>query len=228
MPDAALTWAFVDESGDIGYAPTSSRYLIVAAVLTSRPELLRKAAAKTRKSLGKRLRDIPELKAQRTPRKVVLRLLSRVIELEVEIVAVVVDKSAFRQAALSEDLYRFACAELVAHCTNYHSKLKLICDRRYTNPQLRSQLEYYVLERLKRASATREVAIEMAHLDSAQDGGLQVADAIAWGIAQRYERGDSEFYDLIRRRVHAGLLINKSKNGLPLEADSHRFTMKTA
>lgn len=222
MPDAALTWAFVDESGDVGSAPASSRYLIIAAVLTTQPEWLRKAVFKTRKSLGKRLQDIPEFKAQRTPRKIVLRLLSHVAALDVEIVAAVVEKSAIQRMTFSEDLYRFACAELVAHCYWHHPRLKLVCDRRYTNPQLRGQLEQHVLERLTATLATGEGVIEIVHLDSAQEAGLQVADAIAWGLAQRYEHGDAEFYERIQRIMGAELLVRQSKNGLSLEADSHR------
>lgn len=62
-------WAFGDETGDVGQAPGSSRYLIVAIVLTRDPRSLRKAVVKTRKHLRKKLRSIPELKAKRTPKK---------------------------------------------------------------------------------------------------------------------------------------------------------------
>jgi hypothetical protein len=81
-------WAFADETGDVG----SSRYLIVAVVLTRNPRLLRKTVAKTRKHLRKKLKSVPELKAKRTPKKVVTRFLRYIAELDVEIVTVVLDK----------------------------------------------------------------------------------------------------------------------------------------
>lgn len=78
------------------------------------------------------------------------------------------------------------------------------------------------MERLTATLATGEGVIEIVHLDSAQEAGLQVADAIAWGLAQRYEHGDSVFYERIQRIMGAELLVRQSKNGLSLEADSHR------
>jgi len=53
-------WAFADETGDVGRALGSSRYLIVAIVLTRNPRSLRKTVTKTRKHLRKKLKSIPE------------------------------------------------------------------------------------------------------------------------------------------------------------------------
>lgn len=69
-------WAFTDETGDVGRAAGSSRYLIVTVVLTRDPRLLGRTVTKTRKHLRKKLRGVPELKARTRPNAVRAAFLS--------------------------------------------------------------------------------------------------------------------------------------------------------
>ncbi len=195
-------WAFADETGDVGRAPGSSRYLIVAIVLTRNPWPLRKAVTKTRKHLRKKLRNVPELKAWHTPKKVVARLLRYIAELDVEIVAVVLDKHTASVHPESEDRYRLTCAEAVWHCVERYTWLKLAIDRRYTNEILRDKLEQSIFVRAASASERTTVGlIRIEHLDSTQEKGIQAADAVVWSLGQKYERGDDELYNIIKDKI---------------------------
>jgi len=105
----------LDEAGDAGWAESASRYLIVTVVLTDNLHRLGKLATRARKRLGKRLKDIPELKARHTPRKIVARLLADVAASDVEIVAVILDKWQSSRPDDPEDWYRQACARAFSH-----------------------------------------------------------------------------------------------------------------
>lgn len=80
---------FGDEAGDVGRAEGSARHLVIAIVLTDDPQPLRRIVAQVRKGLGKKLKQIPELKAYHTPETVVERLLRKLAQQDVEILAVV-------------------------------------------------------------------------------------------------------------------------------------------
>ena len=203
------TWAFADETGDVGRASDSSRYLIVAIVLTRNPRQLRKTVVKTRKHLQKKLRNIPELKAKRTPQKVVARFLRYVADLDIEIVAVVLDKHSVPAHADPEDRYRQVCAEAVRHCVERHTWLKLAIDRRYTNENLRDKLEQSILAGAVTSEGTGVRMIQIEHSDSAQDKGVQVADAIVWSLGQKYERGDNELYKIIEDKIIVEKVLRK-------------------
>ncbi len=177
-------WGFADETGDVGRARGSSRYLIVAIVLTRHPDPLRKAVVKTRKYLGKKLRNVPDLKAKRSPKKVTARFLQYIAELDVEIVAVVLDKQIFPAHFDPEEWYRLVCAEAVRHCIERHEWLKLTLDRRYTTYKLRSRLSDSIFIQATKASgeATRHL-FSIEHGDSVQEKGVQAAEMLwsgAW------------------------------------------------
>ena len=203
-------WAFADETGDVGRAPGSSRYLIVAIVLTRNPRLLRKTVTKTRKHLRKKLKNIPELKAKRTPKKIVARFLRYIAELDVEIVAVVLDKHTASVRLDAEDWYRQTCAEAIRHCVERYTWLKLAADRRYTNQNLRDRLEQSILVRAGSASERTTLGlIRVEQSDSVQEKGIQAADAVVWSLGQKYERGDDELYNIIKDKIIVEEVLRK-------------------
>jgi len=180
-------WAFADETGDVGRVFGSSRYLIVAVILTRNPRSLRKTVTKTRKHLRKKLKSIPELKAKRTPKKIVARFLRYIAELDIEIVAVILDKHTAPTYPEPEEWYRLVCAEAVRHCLEQYAWLKLAVDRRYTNENLRDRLEQSILVGAASTSERTTVGlIRIEHSDSVQEKGIQAADAVVWSLGQKY------------------------------------------
>lgn len=195
---------FLDEAGDVGWSKGSSSYLIVAVVISNAHQL-RRAVARTRKSLDKRLKDLPELKAWHTPKKVVAKLLGYVAALDVEIVAVILDKGAAKRPADPEDWYRQVCAQAVRRCLERYPVFSLAVDKRYTNPRLRDRL---VVALINNAPAVSPVLV-IEHADSARERAIQAADAVAWSLFQKYERGDEELYEIIRERIVVEEVLEK-------------------
>jgi len=201
--EAQFVQSVFDETGDTGRGPRSSRHLVVAGIACSNLEPLRKTVARTRKSLGKELRDIPELKAWHTPPKLTAKFLARIAALDIEIYAAILDKRAAPAPADAEDWYRQVYAEVVRQAAARHARIVITMDKRYTNTALRDQLVQFILA----GAQTPGVSLSFVHADSQHEKALQAADAVAWSIFQKYEREDETFYNLIAEKISGEVLL---------------------
>jgi len=191
-----MKYGYLDEAGDVGRTEGASRHLIVAVVVAN-PEPLRKSVTRTRKSLGKKLKQIPEFKAKHTPKRITAKLLRRVVGAEAEIVAVILDKQQVTQPEDPEDWYRGLCAQVIQQCIARHPTLHLVVDQRYTNPTLRQRLVEAIVEGI----TPQHAIISFEHADSTQEKAIQVADAVAWALFQKYEWGDDDLYQIIEGKI---------------------------
>lgn len=90
-------------------------------------------------------------------------------------------------------------------------------DKRYTNPRLRDRL----IETITGGIGPSTVLV-LQQSESRQEKALQVADAVAWSIFQKYERGDMTLYDIVHEKIVLEEVVGQIKNWLTLGADSHR------
>ncbi len=191
-----MKYGYLDEAGDVGRTEGASRHLIVAVVVAN-PEPLRQAVTRTRKSLGKKLKQIPEFKAKHTPKRITAKLLRRVGGAEAEIVAVILDKQQVTQPEDPEDWYRGLCTQVIQQCLARHPTLHLVVDQRYTNPTLRQRL----VEAIVGGITQQHAIISLEHADSTQEKAIQVADAVAWALFQKYEWGNDDLYKIIEEKI---------------------------
>ena len=188
---------FLDEAGDVGYARGASNHFLTVVVVVGQPDPLRRAVARTRKSLGKRLRNIPELKAARGTVRIVEKLLQQANRTDFDAVAVIIDKRRFPRPQVLEDLYRYACSRVVREALIQFGALSLTLDKRYTNPELRRRLDFFLAHGIEDLGTT----LAINHEDSATEHALQVADAIAWSLLQKYEHQDERLWQVVKGRI---------------------------
>lgn len=192
-----MKYGFLDEAGDVGYARGASGHFLAVVIVVEQPERLRKVVTQTRKSLGKRLRSIPELKAARGHTRIVEKLLRRAAQIDFEAIAVIIDKRRFPRPEDLEDLYRYACTRVVRETLNYSGPLLLTMDKRYTSPEMRRNLDIVLAKGVEDLGTT----LVIEHTDSEAEYALQVADAVAWTLLQKYEHRDERLWQIIQRRV---------------------------
>jgi len=193
-----VKYGFLDESGDVEYSDRASRYLIVLLVLVSHPGRLRKAILRTRKALGKRVRDIPELKAAGGDPRLVQKVLRHAADTGFEAVAVVLDKKRSPQPMDPEGLYRYACVQTVQGALEQHGPLSLTLDRRYKTAGPR---QHALEQALRSCAAETGTPLDVQQEDSRREPALQVADAVCWALFQKYERREERFWQQIQERV---------------------------
>ncbi len=191
-----MAYAFLDESGDetpFGGQP----FLVVAVLITEQPRGIELAVTRARRKYGASLAS-GEMKADASPRAVTNWLLAALAATPIEIVAVVIDKTAIvRPPADPRTIYRVAVAEAVRRAVERCPQLDLYLDKRYTSPRLRQLLEEAIRVRL--AGSAADVSIR--HVDSIASKGLQAVDYVAWALFQKYARGASEYYEIIAERI---------------------------
>lgn len=160
---------------------------------------------------------IPELKAFHTPDIVIERLLRKLVQQDVEIVAVVWRKDSLIHPTDHEEGYRQVCRLAIERCLERYPQLSLTLDKRYTDPWLRDRLIEVIT-----SGISPQAVLVLQQAESRQEKALQIADAVAWSIFQKYERGNETFYAILGERLIHEEVVQETKNWLSLGADSHR------
>jgi len=190
-------YGYLDESGDI--APFSgSHHLIVAVLITKNPRPIELHIKRTRNSLGRKA-GLDELKATDVETRVSERLLKSIVDEDIAIFSVIVNKQAIlRPPADPEDIYRETVTRVISHAVARYPRLELWLDKRYTKPSLRNLLEKTIREGI--ALLPQQVVL-IHQEDSRRIQGLQAVDHIAWAIYQKYEHGDEGLCQLFADKL---------------------------
>jgi len=192
MPDL-MHYAFVDESGST--APTETSHLLVVAVLgTEEPISIRRVIHRFQKKLNTSL-PAGEIKAGKLEPAKIKKVLGKLAQSPIQIVAVIVDPYILNHPPSDpEDIYRWAVSRAVYHMVERYPSVEIILDRRYTKESLRFELEKSIRQSLTGISGQY---VLIRHDDSSERKELQAVDFIAWAFFQKYEKNDSQYYDLI-------------------------------
>jgi len=203
LSDPLIVHSAFDEAGDTGKRPGSSRHLVVAGIVSTDMQSVRRIVLRTRKSMGKKRRQIPELKAWHTPPGLTAKLLNRLSKLEIEIYAAILDKRSAKSEADPEEWYRTLYAESIRQALSYRSRLIVTMDKHYTNAALRDRLVSTIVARAQSPGTT----LSFVMTDSRNETMLQAVDAVAWSIFQKYEREEEMFYKLIEGKIRGEIKL---------------------
>jgi len=202
MKSAWLKYAYIDESGDLGKHGT--RYFTIVGVIVDNPKILARIPKRIRqRKLKKSLRDLPELKANRSPPELRKLVLKKVQAARCEILAIVVDKSKIYDYLFEakDKLYNYLCGQLVKRIPMEKGKLILVIDKKHGNTILREDFDKYI-----RKVAPASLKVEIHHVPSYASNELQVADFVAWSINRKFCIGDEEYSKIVE-----GKIVNKNK-----------------
>lgn len=198
MVEQSLVVAYIDESGNL--PDPGDRYVAFAAIVTSNPRRLRRVV-KQLSHKGKKVRlrrqsghEIKWWNAFDSTRKKVLDLLAGQ---DAHIFWLVVDKEGQGVPDTPEN-YGLMFCELMQECLAYYPDLEMLADVHFNTRAQRDAFDRFVLSRLGLS--------KLAHVDSQQDGIIQLADFVAGAVRCQFE-GRSEFVDLIERRIVAGKVV---------------------
>ena len=202
-----MHYAFMDESGTVGIE-TGTHFLIVAVICGNQARDIEIPLQRAQKKFGTSLAS-GEMKASSSREAVILRLLGELAKEDIEIVAVVVNQKVIgRPPKDGEEIYRKAVSRAVYHLVERWPRIQICLDQRYTNDQLRFELERRIREGI--VDLPQKVVL-IRQLSSQGQRGLQAADFIAWAFFQKYERGDCRFYDVLATKiVQEELIIQKT------------------
>lgn len=197
MNDAILHYAFIDESGTVGF-PGGTHFLVIGVLVTENPREVERPIRRALKKYGPSLVS-GEVKAADFEEKAVFRLLKEIAEEKVEIAATIVDQRAIQHPPKDrEDIYRQSVARTVRRLVGRYPHVQVVLDKRYTRNTMRDKLEDAIRAELEDLPRQR-VLIRQENSNDRKE--LQAVDAIAWAFFQKYEREDDRFYNLISLRI---------------------------
>lgn len=201
-----MAYIFLDESGDLGFKKSSSRWFVFAAAIVPDFHTLEKIAKKVWKSLKHKYKLAGELHAYSEndiTRLRVMKSLGNVPELKIAYIALEKNKKPSLKQKDKNLLYQELAHKLIGHLiteslipTNEYAHI--VFDRIGMKEKLR---ENFItgIDKLfgKRSSKSFEIKFEPSH----HSKSIQMVDFIAWSIFRKYESDDDSFYSQIAKCI---------------------------
>ena len=208
-----MWWLYLDESGDLGFDFVNAKpsgFFTVCILATSNRETNKRFRYAVRKTLKRKLnhgrktkRIAEELKATHTSLAVKEYALGQLDGHHFGVYAMTLNKKRLfsRLAENRERTYNYI-ARLVTDQIPFEKVtdgIHLIIDKS-KGPRRIWEFNKYLRDQLE-GRIPLSVPLHIEHTDSKDSEGVQLADLFAWGIFQKYERGNTSWYDAFSDKV---------------------------
>lgn len=198
-----MKYIFLDESGELGFHSESSKFFIITLLVCNEDTTisLRRIIKKVRqKKLRKKIKKISELKGNNSSDDIRNYILNHASKEPIEILTIVLEKSKVYEYLQSKKnkLYNYMSNLILTECSLDDDNIKIIVDRSY-GKFLAGEFNRYIKNNLISKNKACNITIE--HIDSKNEGVLQVLDFISWAIFRKYEYKEQSFYDIVREQI---------------------------
>ena len=203
---------YLDESGDLGFDFVNkkpSKFFTVCIFAVSGDEANRKLIKEAklvlrRKINNKRTHIIHELKATKTTQEIKCYFYNRVKDVHFGIYAVTLNKQKLfeRLTKQKSRVYNYIARQVldaIPFEKNNGERVSFVLDKSMAKPEI-EEFNTYIRRQLE-GKLPPSVSLDISHRHSHQDFGIQIADLFSWGIFQKYERKNSNWYDIFRKKV---------------------------
>ncbi len=201
-----MSYIFLDESGDLGFKKRSSRWFIFTIAITLDKRVLERVIKKVWTPLRRKHKRLGELHAYRADditRRRVLRGVSEIGDLKV--LCIILNKQKVHVDLQNQKnyLYNYTANILLERLHNSGilkggELLKIFIDRKDTKKKVRQNFIDYLT---KAMGNHREDKISVELHTSHENKSLQAIDFISWAIFRKYEKGDYEFYEIVKDKI---------------------------
>ena len=194
-----MNYIYIDESGDLGEKPSSSKYFVIGAIMVDNPKYLNRLIKNARRKYNNIIGRDVEIKGNKTNRQKKKKILRKVNNIDCEVLAIFLDKQNLHNVpefynyhALYDNL-----ASKLAENIKIDSPTTVIVDKSKSKHE-------DILNFNERFSSSLNNSnnnlISIKHVDSFKYKGIQIADLISWSVFQSLEHNDDEFIDLIKSK----------------------------
>jgi len=199
-----MRYIFLDESGELGFKESSSKYFIITLLSCDEGEIyaIRRIIKRVReKVIKKKMRRFPEFKGNNSTDKIRFEVLQRFVKTKSEIFVIILEKSKVYEylKTKKDKLYNYISNLIINECSFDNPCVCLIVDKSKSNRSLREDFDNYIRKRLTEKNNLDKLIIK--HENSQNEGCLQVLDFISWAIFRNYEHKDSRFTDAINEKI---------------------------
>lgn len=206
-------FVYLDESGDLGFDFTkggTSRFFVVTILVLDNHEnnkALTKAIERTVKNKinrKKRMKNpVLELKGAKTSLSIKQYFSRQLGNTKIRIYSLILNKARVFQELQGnqERLYNFVSRLLIEKCPFREAKDRIILtfDKSKDQKEIREFNRYLLLQ--LQGILPINTPIEIYHSASHESKGIQAVDSFSWGIFRKYERKDTVWYEMFRKRI---------------------------
>lgn len=199
-----MRFIFLDESGELGFKESSSKYFIITLLSCDEGEIysLRRIIKRVReKIIKKKLKRYPEFKGNNSTDKIRFEVLQRFIKTNSEVFVIILEKSKVYEYLKDKKnkLYNYISNLILNECSFDNPSVRLIVDKSKSNRSLRDDFDKYVRTKLIQKNNINKLTIK--HENSHNEACLQVLDFVSWAIFRNYEHKDSRFIEIIKDKI---------------------------
>lgn len=196
-----LHYGFLDESGVVEEQAQKGRHFIVSIIVIGNPGELKHVIKRARQRMRGKYKTHQVFHAHKEDPGFIKLVLKELARQELNIVVGLWDKSRYHTVGDDEhNQYAQQVARTVVSALERWPQLSLTVHKRYTLPAeqiaMNRIIEKYAEEH---SQGNRFLAID--HRTAVECRELELADAVAWAVFQKYNQHDPSFYDIIKEKI---------------------------
>lgn len=200
-----MAYIFLDESGDLGFKPKSSKWFVITVVFTENHRKIEKVIKKVRGQLKKKYKKVSELHAYHSQDSTKTKLLKYLACEDIKILCIVLNKERVHIDLQSQKNYLYNYTANILLDRLYRKKIiktdepiELYLDQKETNKFLKDNFEKYLRNSLsKKGQKKINIQIKPSHTEKC----LQAVDFISWAIFRKHEMKDNKYYEIIKNKI---------------------------
>ena len=205
-----MLYLYLDESGDLGFdfvTKKPSKFFTVTVLAVYKQEqnkaLINAVRRTLKRKLGKRLKNLFELKGSNTSLDVKKYFYRNLAGVDFILYALTLDKRRLYPHLCKEKerIYNYIARLVMRHISfeNVYTSVELVVDKSKSKPEI-EEFNSYIIQDLK-GRINPKVALFIDHYRSHENFGLQAVDMFAWGIFRKYEKKDMVWLNIFKSRV---------------------------
>jgi len=201
-----MSYIFLDESGDLGFGKRSSKWFLFTLVVVDDERVLERVVKKVWRAIRRKHKHVGELHASHEKSITRTRMLQMLSGIEnLKIMAIIFNKNKVHTDLQNQKnyLYNYTANIILDRLINMNhidrdQRISLIVDRKDTKKNLRENFISYITNAMRKRERNK---FKMSLATSHDEKGLQAVDFISWAIFRKYEKGDFEFYEIIKSKI---------------------------
>lgn len=209
-----MWYLYLDESGDLGFDFVNkkpSKFFTVSILAVSCRDANKKLFKAAKVTLRRKLnsskhqkRMVQELKGTGTTIDIKKYFYSKVKDVKFGIYSVTLNKKKLYDKLTKDKarVYNYISRKVLDKIPfekNNGDRVQLILDKSMAKPEI-AEFNSYIRRQLE-GRISPDTPLDIYHWLSHENFGLQAADLFCWGIFQKYERENTEWFDVYKSKV---------------------------
>lgn len=193
---------FIDESGTL--PDPKDRFIVICGVVVKQIKEAENIFSRVLSSLRSSKTFLKEIKFYHAGRKTKRRFLSGLVSANFEIFILAVNKKG-RKIADSPENYGLLVVDIMNEVSLWYKleRISFVLDKHFYKKTDQDEFHNFLKNNIE-----NKLEYTIEHMDSKKNYLVNIADMVAGAVLRRYNREDSEFYNIIRENIIVEKMIS--------------------